>query len=80
MNQHSLPGTIPNWINGEACAAKSGETFDKLSPDTGRKLCGVARSGSQDVQNAIQGARKAQAAWAEFTHCPSHAQASKGDC
>jgi aldehyde dehydrogenase (NAD+) len=67
MNQHSLPGTIPNWINGEACAAKSGETFDKLSPDTGRKLCGVARSGSQDVQNAIQGARKAQAAWAEFT-------------
>jgi len=67
MNSNSLPGTIPNWINGEECAAKSGETFDKLSPDTGRKLCGVARSGSQDVQNAIQAARSAQAAWAGLT-------------
>ena len=67
MNPNNLPGTIPNWINGEECAAKSGETFDKLSPDTGRKLCGVARSGSQDVQNAIQAARSAQAAWAGLT-------------
>ena len=67
MKFNSLPGTIPNWINGEECAAKSGETFDKLSPDTGRKLCGVARSGSQDVQNAIQAARSAQAAWAGLT-------------
>jgi len=67
MNQNSLPETIPNWINGEECAAISGEIFDKLSPDTGRKLCGVARSGSQDVQNAIQSARSAQAAWAELT-------------
>ena len=67
MNQHSIPETIPNWINGEACAAVSGETFDKLSPDTGRKLCSVARSGSPDVQNAIQAARSAQAAWAGLT-------------
>jgi aldehyde dehydrogenase (NAD+) len=67
MNQHSLPATIPNWINGEECAAISGETFDKLSPDTGRKLCHVARSGSQDIQNAIQAARSAQPAWAALT-------------
>jgi aldehyde dehydrogenase (NAD+) len=67
MNQHSLPATIPNWINGEECAAISGETFDKLSPDTGRKLCHVARSGSQDIQNAIQAARSAQPAWASLT-------------
>jgi aldehyde dehydrogenase (NAD+) len=67
MNQHSLPETIPNWINGEACAAISGTTFDKLSPVNGRKLCDVARSGSQDVQNAIQAARSAQAAWAGLT-------------
>jgi aldehyde dehydrogenase (NAD+) len=67
MNQHSLPETIPNWINGEECNAISGETFDKLSPDTGSKLCSVARSESQDVQHAIQAARNAQAAWAELT-------------
>ena len=67
MNQHSLPETIPNWIDGKECAALSGETFDKLSPDTGRKLCSVARSGSQDVEKAIQAAGNAQAAWAALT-------------
>jgi aldehyde dehydrogenase (NAD+) len=67
MNQPSLPETVPNWINGKACAAISGETFDKLSPDTGRKLYDVARSGSLDIQNAIQAARRAQAAWAGLT-------------
>jgi len=67
MNQHNLPETIPNWINGEQVAAISGETFDKLSPDTGRKLCSIARSESQDVRQAIQAARNAQTAWSEFT-------------
>jgi len=67
MDFNSLPETIPNWINGEACAAITGEIFDKLSPATGRKLCGVARSAPQDVQHAIQSARNAQLAWAELT-------------
>ena len=67
MNQPSLPEMVPNWINGKECAAVSAETFDKLSPDTGRKLCSVARSDSQDVQNAIQAARSSQAAWAALT-------------
>ena len=67
MNQHSLPDTIPNWINGKECPATSGEIFDKLSPHTGRKLCDVARSGSQDVQKAIQAARDAQTAWGGLT-------------
>ena len=67
MKPNSLPDMIPNWINGQECAAISRETFDKLSPDTGHKLCTVARSGSQDVQNAIQAAGAAQAAWAEQT-------------
>ena len=73
MNRKILPDTIPNWINGEERAATSGETFDKLSPDTGRKLCKVARSQSQDVQNAIQAARDAQAAWSGL------APAQRGD-
>jgi aldehyde dehydrogenase (NAD+) len=67
MNPNSLPDMIPNWINGNECAAISGKTFDKLSPDSGRKLCKVARSGSQDVQNTVQAARSAQAAWAALT-------------
>ena len=67
MNQHSLPDTIPNWINGEECAAVSGQTFDKLSPHSGRKLCQVVRSNENDVRIAIQAAKTAQAAWADLT-------------
>jgi len=67
MNLNRLPETIPNWINGEECAVKSGETFDKLSPDTGQKLCQVARSDVQDVENAVQAAKRSQVAWVECT-------------
>jgi len=63
----NLPDTIPNWINGEECAAVSGQTFDKLSPHSGQKLCQVVRSNEDDVKIAIQAARKAQAAWADIT-------------
>jgi len=67
MNLNRLPEAIPNWINGEECAVKSGETFDKLSPDTGQKLYQVARSDEQDVENAVQAAKRSQAAWVECT-------------
>ena len=67
MNPTNIPAMIPNWINGEACAAKSQETFNKLSPATGRPLCKVARSRAHDVQTAIQTAIKAQAQWAAMT-------------
>jgi aldehyde dehydrogenase (NAD+) len=67
MNLDDLPKTIPNWINGEACAAKSGAIFDKLSPATGQKIYGVARSMTQDVERAVETAKRAQPAWAEMT-------------
>ncbi|MGD1975504.1 MAG: aldehyde dehydrogenase family protein, partial [Desulfobacterales bacterium] len=67
MKPNSLPETIPNWLNGEECPAISGETFEKLSPHTGRELCGVVRSGSQDVDSAIQTAKSAQVGWAALT-------------
>ena len=67
MNQHSLPDTIPNWINGEECAAVAGQTFDKLSPHSGQKLYQIVRSNEDDVNIAIQTARKAQVAWADIT-------------
>jgi acyl-CoA reductase-like NAD-dependent aldehyde dehydrogenase len=67
MNPKNIADTIPNWINGEECAAVSGQTFNKLSPHNGQKLCQVARSNENDVTAAIQAARKAQAAWADIT-------------
>jgi len=67
MTPKNIIDTIPNWINGEECAAISGETFAKLSPHNGQKLCQVARSSENDVQIAIQSARKSQQAWAEIT-------------
>ncbi len=67
MNPKIISDTIPNWINGEECAAVSGLTFDKLSPHDGQKLCQVVRSKEKDVTTAIQAARKAQAAWADIT-------------
>jgi aldehyde dehydrogenase (NAD+) len=67
MNLTNIPDTIPNWINGEECAAVSEQTFDKLSPHSGQKLCQIGRSNEDDVKIAIQAARKAQAAWADIT-------------
>jgi len=67
MNQSNIPDLIPNWITGEECAAASGEFFEKLSPTTGRPLCRVTRSRSQDVRKAIQAARQAQVNWSQYT-------------
>jgi acyl-CoA reductase-like NAD-dependent aldehyde dehydrogenase len=67
MNQKNVSDIIPNWINGEECAAVSGQTFDKLSPHSGQKLHRVVRSNENDITTAIQAARKAQAAWADIT-------------
>jgi aldehyde dehydrogenase (NAD+) len=67
MNPKNFSDTITNWINGEECAAVSGQTFDKLSPHSGQKLSQVVRSNEDDVKIAIQAARKAQPAWADTT-------------
>jgi aldehyde dehydrogenase (NAD+) len=58
---------ITNWINGENRPAESGQWFDKLAPETGRRLFRVARSGDADVAKAIAAARVAQPAWADKT-------------
>jgi alpha-ketoglutaric semialdehyde dehydrogenase len=67
MNGHSIPKTVLNWIDGEECEAISGETFAKLSPVSGQEICRVARSKTEDVQKAVEVARKAQPAWADST-------------
>ena len=67
MDQEVIPNTILNWIDGEECEAITGDTFGKLSPVSGKELGRVARSRVEDVQKAIQVARKAQPAWADST-------------
>jgi aldehyde dehydrogenase (NAD+) len=64
---NTIPDTIPNWINAEQTGAVSQATFDNLSPHNGETLCRVAQSGAEDVQHAIQAARKAQPTWADLT-------------
>ncbi len=67
MKPDFLPANTPNWIDGEQVPALSGETLDKLSPHSGERLYGIARSGSDDVQRAIQAAAAAQPGWAACT-------------
>jgi acyl-CoA reductase-like NAD-dependent aldehyde dehydrogenase len=65
MNGHNVPKTILNWIDGEERQAISGETFGKISPVSGKEISIVARSRAEDVQNAVEVARRAQPAWAD---------------
>ena len=67
MDQEVIPKTILNWIDGKECEANTGDTFGKLSPVSGKELGRVARSRVEDVQKAIQVARRAQPAWADYT-------------
>lgn len=65
MGKAFFPEEIPNWINGEEKVSSSGESFDKLNPANGKSLCRVARSRTEDVQIAVQAAKRAQTTWAE---------------
>jgi len=62
-----IPGIIPNWIDGKECTAIGEKQFSKLSPHSGREIWQVARSGAEDVDNAIECAKNAQPAWADLT-------------
>lgn len=64
MSPHLFSKEILNWINGQEQGAISGDFFDKLSPVTGKKICQVARSRIEDVQLAVESAKKAQSDWA----------------
>jgi len=67
MCQQAIPKTVLNWIDGKECQAISGETFGKVSPVSGEEICRVARSKTEDVQKAVEVARRAQLAWADST-------------
>jgi acyl-CoA reductase-like NAD-dependent aldehyde dehydrogenase len=67
MDGKSFPKSVLNWIDGEERQAIAGETFGKVSPVSGKEICRVARSRAEDVQKAVEVARRAQPAWADFT-------------
>jgi aldehyde dehydrogenase (NAD+) len=58
---------VTNLIGARAAPARSGEWLEKLRPADETVLCRVARSGSEDVDDAVAAARDAQPAWAERT-------------
>lgn len=62
-----IPSVVPNWINGEARAARDGRTLPNLNPATGATLCELSRSGAVDVADAVAAAAAAQEAWATMT-------------
>lgn len=64
MNEPFFPSKIPNWIAGEERAAQSEQWFDKLNPHDGQRLSHVARSRTEDVNQAVAAAKAAQPAWA----------------
>ena len=67
MQTDIIPKTVPNWINGEQCAAATKASFAKLSPHNGQEICQIARSAAEDVEQAIQAAKNAQPGWAGLT-------------
>ena len=58
---------VHNLIDGHSLPAKSGDWLEKIRPADESALCRVARSGADDVAQAIAAARAAQPAWAERT-------------
>ena len=57
---------ILNHIGGQACAAKSGATFDSVSPIDMRKIATVARGGAEDIDAAAKAAHGAFDAWRDM--------------
>ena len=62
-----MVGDVLNLIDGRLVPARSGEWLEKIRPADETALCRVARSGAEDVADAVAAARAAQPAWAERT-------------
>jgi aldehyde dehydrogenase (NAD+) len=58
---------VENLIGGKAVPPRSGRWLEKVRPADESVLCRVARSGAEDVDDAVEAARAAQPAWAERT-------------
>ncbi|EPG67903.1 aldehyde dehydrogenase [Leptospira wolffii] len=58
-----LQARYENYIGGGWVRPVKGQYFDNITPVTGKKLCEVARSGSEDIELALDAAHKAKEAW-----------------
>ena len=56
-----------NFVGGEWVEAASGETMEVLNPSTGEVIAEVPRSSAEDVERAVEAARKAFVEWGEKT-------------
>src|SRR5713101_8365535 len=56
-----------NLVGGEWVDAAGGETMEVLNPATGETIAEVPRSSAQDVDRAVQAAKKALPEWLETT-------------
>ncbi len=54
-----------NYIGGRWVAPVAGNYFDNISPITGQVFCEVPRSGSEDVELALDAAHAARKKWGE---------------
>src|ERR687885_1177444 len=59
--------THKNFVGGEWVDAAGGETMEVLNPATGETIAEVPRSTAEDVDRAVQAAKKALPEWLETT-------------
>ena len=57
---------LRNRIAGETRPARSGAVLDNVSPVDGTRICSVARSGREDVDDAAAAAKSAFPAWRDM--------------
>src|SRR5512141_2182794 len=58
-----IRGRYDNWIGGKYVAPAKGQYFSNPTPITGKPLCDVARSTSEDVELALDAAHAAAVKW-----------------
>jgi 1-pyrroline dehydrogenase len=58
---------LQNWIGGEWVDAAGGETMEVLNPSTGETIAEVPNASAEDVDRAVQAAKKALPEWLETT-------------
>src|SRR5262245_12582053 len=59
----ALRSRYENFIGGKWVAPVRGQYFDNITPVTGAKLCGIARSTAEDIELALDAAHAAEAKW-----------------
>jgi aldehyde dehydrogenase len=67
LARHPYKARYDHFIGGQWVPARSGRTFENISPVNGAKLCDVARSEEADIEMALDAAHAAKAAWGRTT-------------